>query len=102
MRFVPFLNVSYVKSGFHLMTVAPSFRLRGAGRRALSMSDSVCANAMAENASMPKTIGIARFMTVTSVDPTEYIEIPGRAHNLGHYNHARGRGGPGAKKIWRF
>src|SRR5262249_4580025 len=53
MRFVPFLNVSYVKSDFHLMTVAPSFMLRGAGRRAFSISSvAVCANAPAASASM--------------------------------------------------
>src|SRR5881296_3528417 len=38
MRFVPFLSVSYVKSGFHLTTVAWSFRLAGAASKALSTS----------------------------------------------------------------
>src|SRR5262247_492417 len=63
MRFVPFLNVSYVKSGFHLMTVAPSFILRGAGRRAFSISSvAVCANTPAESASMVRTTSNVRFI----------------------------------------
>src|SRR5262245_22628476 len=77
MRFVPFLNVSYVKSGFHLMTVAPSFMLRGAGRRAFSISSvAVCANAPAESASMVRPTDIIRFILCPPVhSPGHSIDL---------------------------
>src|SRR5215510_11176674 len=62
MLLVPFFNVSYVKSDFHLMTVAASFMLRGAGSNALSISSFDCANVMAETASIVKTAAIIRFI----------------------------------------
>src|SRR5215510_8391907 len=77
MRFVPFLNVSYVKSDFHLMTVAPSFMLRGAGRRAFSISSVVvCANAPAESASMVRPTDIIRFILCPPVhSPGHSIDL---------------------------
>src|SRR5262249_60333982 len=77
MRFVPFLNVSYVKSDFHLMTVAPSFMLRGAGRRAFSISSvAVCANAPAESASMVRPTDIIRFILCPPVhSPGHSIDL---------------------------
>ena len=68
-RFVPFFNVSYVKSGFHLITVAPSRRLAGAASSALSMSGFVCANTPVETvvaARSKRAVRVMRDLQVTS------------------------------------
>jgi hypothetical protein len=46
------------------MTVAAAFKLAGAAIRALSISGD-CANAPAEIARVPKTIGIMRFIVIS-------------------------------------
>src|SRR5438132_2402524 len=69
MRFVPFFNVSYVKSGFHLMTVAPSRRLAGAASNAFSMSAAgACASALVDTASKPRKDRTMRFIRKPPID----------------------------------
>src|SRR5262245_36796657 len=63
MRLVPFFNTSYVKSGFHLMTVASrAIAAFGAASNAFLMGSVVCAARLVETASAPNTNREISFM----------------------------------------
>src|SRR5215467_1614344 len=90
MRLVPFFNTSYVKSGFHLITVASlAIASFGAASNAFWMGSVVCAcaDALIATAITASTNGEISFMWPPVAMPQNLgVENPGAVYHDGAYS----------------